>query len=75
MEKEKITCMTGAAAGVSHAGKQPGSPGLRQKIYDSTKPEDNPYEGMFTDGKVPVVETKVLTAWEDMYGNYTRAGT
>ena len=29
MEKEKITCMTGAAAAVSHAGPQPGSPGLR----------------------------------------------
>ena len=75
MAKEKITCMTGAAASVSHAGTQPGSPGLRQKIYDSTKPDDNPYEAMFTDGKVPVVETKALTAWEDMYGNYTRAGT
>ena len=30
---------------------------------------------MTTDGKHPVVETKVLTAWEDTYRNYTRAGT
>ena len=75
MAKEKITCMTGKAAAVSHTGKQPGSPGLRQKIFDSTKADENPYEAMFTDGKVPVVETKVLTAWEDMFGNYTRAGT
>ena len=75
MEKEKITCMTGKAAAVSHTGKQPGSPGLRQKVYDPTNSNTNPYEAMFTDGKHPVVETKVLTAWEDSYGNYTRAGT
>lgn len=30
---------------------------------------------MRTDGAVPVVETKLLTAFENTYGNYTRAGT
>jgi len=30
---------------------------------------------MATDGKHPVVETKLLSAWEDAYGNYTRAVT
>jgi len=30
---------------------------------------------MRTDGQVPVVETKLLTAFENSYSNYTRAGT
>jgi hypothetical protein len=30
---------------------------------------------MRTDGAVPVVETKLLTAFENSYNNYTRAGT
>jgi len=30
---------------------------------------------MRTDGQVPVVETKLLTAFENSYNNYTRAGT
>lgn len=72
---DKITCMTGAAAAKSHEGEQPGSHGLRQKVIDPTNESTHPYEAMFTDGKHPVKETKLLSAWEDAYGNYTRAGT
>jgi len=72
---DKITCVTGAAAGASHEGEQPGSPGLRQKVIDPTNTSTSPYFGMTTDGKHPVVETNLLTSWEDYYGNYTRAAT
>jgi len=67
--------VTGAAAAVSSEGAQPGSPGLRQKVYDPTKSSENPGWSTHTDGKTPVVETRLLTAWEDAYGNYTRAMT
>ena len=42
---------------------------------DSDNDDDNPYWNMRTDGAVPVVETKLLTAFEQSYSNYTRAGT
>jgi hypothetical protein len=61
---DKITCMTGSKTAISHEGEQPGSPGLREKVYDPTNSATNPYEAMFTDGKHPVTETSVKTAWE-----------
>ena len=42
---------------------------------NSDDDSDNPYWNMRTDGQVPVVETKLLTAFENSYSNYTRAGT
>jgi len=72
---DKITCETGAAAAVSHSGAQPGSHGLRQKVIDPTNKNTSPYLNMRTDGVHPVVETKLLSAWEDAYGNYTKAMT
>ena len=72
---EKITCKTGAAAQVSFEGEQPGTHGLRQQIFDPTNTSTNPTWNMPTDGSAPVVETKLLSAWEDAYANYTRAVT
>ena len=68
--------MTGAADAISNdAVSQPGSPGLTQQILNSDNDDANPYWNMRTDGLVPVVETKLLTAFEQSYNNYTRAGT
>ena len=73
---EKVKCVTGATDAVSVTGvSQPGSPGLTQVVRDSDNENDNPYWGMRTDGNVPIVETKLLTAFENSYSNYTRAGT
>ena len=73
---EEITCMTGAADAISNDGvSQPGSPGLKQQILDSDDDDANPYWNMRTDGAVPVVETKLQTAFENSYNNYTRAGS
>lgn len=73
---EQIKCVTGAATTVSTTSvSQPGSPGFTQKIYDSTNDSQNPYWGMFTDGNIPVTETKLLTGFENTFNNYTRAGT
>ena len=66
--------MTGAAAAVSYTGEQPGSHGLRQKVYDPTNASSNPGWSSHSNG-TPVVETKLLSAWDDAYGNYTRAFT
>jgi hypothetical protein len=43
-------------------------------VYDPTNEGTNPSWNSHTDG-TPVVETKLLTAWDDAYGNYTRAFT
>ena len=68
--------MTGSAEGISNDGvSQPGSPGLTQQVLNSDDDDANPYWSMRTDGAVPVVETKLLTAFENSYSNYTRAGT
>ena len=72
---ESITCVTGAAAAVSLEGPQPGHHGLKQRIIDFEDPNKGPYWGMFTDGQHPVVETKLLTGFENSYGNYSRLGT
>lgn len=73
---DEITCVTNSAEGVSNDGvSQPGSPGLTQQVMNSDDDSANPYWGMRTDGQVPVVETKLLTAFENSYSNYTRAGT
>ena len=67
--------MAGAADAISNDGvSQPGSPGLKQQIFDSDNDDANPYWNMRTDGLVPVVETKLQTAFENSYNNYTRAG-
>jgi len=70
---ESITCVTGAAAAVSVEGPQPGHHGLKQRIIDPEDPDKGPYWGMFTDEQHPVVETKLLTGFENSYGNYSRA--
>ena len=71
---DEITCQTGAAGAVSFEGDQPGTHGLRQKIYDPTNSDSNPGWNTYSDG-TPVVETKLMTSWEDTYGNYTRLQT
>ena len=74
--QEEVTCVTGAAETISNDGvSQPGSPGLTQQVMNSDDDDANPYWTMRTDGAVPVVETKLLTAFENSYNNYTRAGT
>jgi hypothetical protein len=73
---EEITCVTGAADAISLDGvSQPGSPGLTQDIHNTDNENSNPYWAMRYDGAVPIVETKLLTAFENSYNNYTRAGT
>ena len=67
--------MTGKAAAVSYEGDQPGSHGLRQKVLNPTNSKENPGWNTYKDGKTPTVETKLLTTWDDAYGNYTRAAT
>ena len=58
-------CRTGATDTVSNDGvSQPGSPGLTHQVMNSDDDNANPYWGMRTDGNVPVVETKLLTAFE-----------
>ena len=72
---EQITCETGSSNATSLDGvSQPGSPGLTSKSMNSNDANANPYWGMRTNGKVPVVETKLLTAMENAHNNYTRAG-
>ena len=73
---EEIKCITGAAPALSHDGvSQPGSPGFRQTIHNHANEDTNPHWNMFTDVDVPIDETKVLTAFENSFSNYTRAGT
>ena len=72
---EQITCETGSSDALSNDGvSQPGSPGLTSIIRDSDNENTNPYWNMRTDGAVPIVETKLMTAMENSYNNYTRAG-
>ena len=71
---DKITCTTGAASAVSYEGDQPGTHGLRQLVYDPTNADTNPGWNSYNDG-TPLVETRLLTAWDDAFGNYTRALT
>ena len=42
---------------------------------DSENEDENPYWAMRHNGEVPIVETKLQTAFENSYSNYTRAGT
>jgi len=70
-----VTCVTSPATKVSYEGPQPGSPGLRQQIIDPTDENQQPYWNMRTDGVHPVVKTKLMTVFEDDYGNYTNAAT
>ena len=71
-----ITCISGEAEGISLAETaQPGSPGLSQYVYDRPNEGSNPYWNMFYDGENILAEHKLLTAFENTYNNYTRAGT
>ena len=60
---EEITCVTGAADSVSIGGvSQPGSPGLTQKVKNTT-----PYWDLRTDESVDVAYTRFLTNFESYY--------
>ena len=73
---EQIKCVTGSADEVSVTGtSQPGSPGLTQQVLDNSNENTNPYWGIRHNGAWPTVETKLLTAFENSYSNYTRAAT
>ena len=64
--KEQIVCKTGAADAISQAGvSQPGSPGLHQIIRDPEDSDTNTGWNTRTDGVHPIVETKLLTTFEN----------
>jgi hypothetical protein len=73
---ESITCETGAAAGVSFEGSQPGSPGLLSSVIEptgDTHPTWSWRDHSTIDAKF--IHPKLLTNWEDNFNNYTSAVT